>query len=134
MTKCSRFKYLGMTIHQNGVCCKEVDLRIPKAWNQWRKLTDDLCDKIPCMLKVLVYKTAARPSLSYGNEAWPIKGHLADKMASCEMRMITYYLGVNREEHGRNEDIMREANVMPIKDIMRRKRLEWCGHVHRKSG
>ena len=32
------FKYLGTTIHQEGGCAKEVELRISKAWDRWREL------------------------------------------------------------------------------------------------
>ena len=134
MPKCSQFKYLGTTIHQEGGCRKEVELRISKAWNKWRELTGVLCDKkMPCKLKVLIYKTSIRPTLLYGNETWPITGHLSDKMASCEIRMVRYCLGISLEEHRRNEDILQEAKVVPIKDLMRRKRMQWFGHVQRRD-
>ena len=94
------FKYLGSTIHKEGGCSKEVELRISKAWNKWRELTGILCDKkIPSKLKALVYKTAIRPALVYGNETWPITGRLSDKVNSCEMRMLRYCLGISLEEH-----------------------------------
>ena len=134
LLNCSQFKYLGTTIHQEGGCRKEVELRISKAWNKWRELTGVLCDKkMPCKLKVLIYKTSIRPTLLYGNETWPITGHLSDKMASCEMRMVRYCLGISLEEHRRNEDILQEAKVVPIKDLMRRKRMQWFGHVQRRD-
>ena len=47
--------------------------RIEKAWNKWRELTDVLCDKkIPTHLKVLLYKTAIKPTLMCGNVTWPL--------------------------------------------------------------
>ena len=54
-------------------------------------------------------------------------------MASCEMRMVRYCLGISLEEHRRNEDILQEAKVVPIKDLMRRKRMQWFGHVQRRD-
>ena len=72
LPKRSQFKYLGRTIYQDGGCRKEIKLIISKAWNIWRELTGVLCDnKMPSKLKVLMYKTAIRPVLLYGNETWP---------------------------------------------------------------
>ena len=134
LPKCSQFKYLGTTIHQDGGCRKEVELRISKAWNKWREMTGVLCDKkMPTKLKVLMYKTAIRPALLYGNETWPITGSLADKMSSCEMRMLRYCMGISLEDHKRNEEITAEAGIMPIRDLMRRKRMQWYGHVRRRE-
>ena len=42
-------------------------------------------------------------------------------------------MGVSLEEHRRNEDITEEAKIMPIKDVMRKKRLQWFGHVCRRE-
>ena len=59
----TQFKYLGTTIHQEGGCKKEIELRISKAWNKWEELSGVLCDrKMPAHLKVLIYKTAIRPA------------------------------------------------------------------------
>ena len=134
LTKCGEFKYLGTTIQQDGGCQKEVALRISKAWNKWRELTGVLCDRrMPSKLKVLIYKTSVRPALTYGNETWPITGYQADKISVCEMRMLRYCLGISLEEHRRNEEILEEAGVMPIKDLMRKKRMQWYGHVCRRE-
>jgi exonuclease III len=134
LPRCTQFKYLGTTIHQEGGCRKEVELRISKAWNKWRELSGVLCDrKMPRRLKILIYKTAIRPALLYGNETLPMTGTQADKFSSCEMRMIRYCMGISLEEHRRNEDITREVRVMPIKDVMRKRRLEWFGHVRRRE-
>ena len=66
LPKCSKFKYLGTTIQQEGDCRREVELRISKAWNKWRELSGVLCDKkMPTKLKVLIYKIAIRPTLLY---------------------------------------------------------------------
>jgi len=101
LPKCSKFKYLGTTIHQEGGCRREVELKISKAWNKWRELSGVLCHKkMPTKLKVLIYKIAIRPTLLYGNETWPITKSLADKMSSCEMRMLRYSLNVSLDFRG----------------------------------
>ena len=37
------------------------------------------------------------------------------------------------EDHKTNEEITGEARVMPIRDLMRRKRMQWYGHVRRRE-
>jgi len=75
---------------------------------------------MPTHLKVFIYKTAIRFTLTYGNETWPVTGALVDKVNSCEMRMLRYCLGISLEDHKRNEEIMTEANIMPIRDALRK--------------
>ena len=36
-------------------------------------------------------------------------------------------------EHWRNDEILKEAKVKPIAMVMRRRRLEWSGHVKRRD-
>ena len=45
--------------------------------------------------------------------------------------MVRWAMGVSLLEHRRNEDILEEARVEPIAMVMRRRRLEWFGHVKR---
>ena len=55
------------------------------------------------------------------------------RMATTEMRMVRWAMGVSLLEHRRNEEILKEAKVEPITTVMRRKRLEWFGHVKRRD-
>lgn len=134
LPQCTAFKYLGTTIHQDGGCKTEVQLRISRAWDKWRELTGVLCDKkVPKKLKVLIYKTVIRPVMLYGAETWPLTDYLAERFSVCEMRMLRYCLGISLEEHRTNESIREEANVMNILDMMKRRRLQWFGHVCRRE-
>ena len=117
-------------LHQDE---REVELRISKAWNRWRELRG-VCDKrIPAKLKVLIYKTAIGPALLYGNKTWPLTEWLAEKVNSCEMRMLHYCLQISLLEHQKNEEIRQKVNIMPILNLMRKRLLEWFGHVCRRE-
>lgn len=48
-----------------------------------------------------------------------------DRVGSREMRMLQYCTGISLDEHRRNEETS-EAKIMPIKDVMRKRRF---GHV-----
>ena len=55
------------------------------------------------------------------------------RMATTEMRMVRWAMGVSLLEHQRNE-ILEEAKVEAIATGKRRRRLEWFGHVKRRRG
>ena len=89
-----------------------------------------ICDKtIPTKLKLLIYHTVIRPTLLYGYETWPMSVKDEKRMATTEMRMVRWPMGVSLLEHRRNEDILEEANVEAIATVVRRRKLEWFGHV-----
>ena len=54
-------------------------------------------------------------------------------MATTDMRMVRWAMGVSLLEHRRNERILEVAKEEPIAMVMRRRRLEWFGHVKRKD-
>ena len=49
------------------------------------------------------------------------------RVATTEMRMVRWAMGVSLLEHRRNEEILEEAKVEHIATVMRRRRLEWFG-------
>ena len=46
--------------------------------------------------------------------------------------MVRWAMGERLLEHRRKEEILEEAKVEPIATVMRRRRLEWFGHVKRR--
>ena len=87
----------------------------------------------PSKLKLLIYQTVIRPTLLYGCETWPMSVKDEKRMATTEMRMVRWAMGVSLLEHRRNEEILEEAKVEAIATVMRRRRLEWFGHVKRRG-
>ena len=121
-------------IHQEGGCKVEVEKRIGKAWDRWRSLTGVLCDKkVPTRLKMLLYKVCIRPAMLYGHEIWPLTQRLEDRICTSEMRMLRYIQGISLEEHLRNEEIREKAGIEAISIVMRKRRLQWYGHVCRRK-
>ena len=74
-----------------------------------------------------------RPTLRYDYETWPMSVKDEKRMATTEMRMVRWAMGVSLLEHRKNEEILEEAKVEPIAMVMRRRRLEWFGHVKRSD-
>ena len=124
------FKQLGSTIDRGGGSSKDMDNRVTMAWSKWRELSGVISDKkIPTKLKLLIYQTVIRPTLLYGCETWPMSVKYETRRATTEMRMVRWAMGVSLLEHRRNEEILEEAKVEATATVMRRRKLEWFGHV-----
>ena len=101
-----------------------------KAWSKCRELSGVICDKkVPTKLKILIYQTVIRSTLLYGCETWPMSVKDKKRMATTEMRIVRWAMGVSLLEHRRNDGILEEAKVEPIATVMIWRRVEWFGHV-----
>jgi hypothetical protein len=56
--------------------------------------------------RIRIYKTLARPVLSYGSEAWTVRTD-ERRLISVKMRFLRT-AGYSRWDHKRNEDILTE--------------------------
>ena len=61
------FKYLGVTISEEGGSDEAVRARVSAACGKWRDISDK---KMPRKLKIKLYMTVIRPVLLYGAECW----------------------------------------------------------------
>jgi hypothetical protein len=63
--------------------------------------------------RIRIYKTLARPVLSYGSEAWTIRID-ERRLISAEMHSLRRTAGYTRWDHKRNEDILTELQMSQI--------------------
>ena len=70
--------------------------------NEWSDLRQEHSNKIeaPDISAVI------RPTLLYGCETWPMSIKYERRMATTEMRMVRWAMGVSLLEHRRNEEIL----------------------------
>ena len=52
--------------------------------------------------KLLIYQTVIRPTLLYGCETWPMSVKAEERMATTDMVMVRWAMGVSLLEHHRN--------------------------------
>ena len=47
-----KFKYLGSTAQESGICEKKLKKRVQAGWNGWRKVAGVICDRrLPARVK-----------------------------------------------------------------------------------
>ena len=67
--RAKNFKYLDLTVSNDGRCEEEVKRRIQAGWMSWRKVSGVLCDrKLSAKVKSKMYKSVVRPAMLFGME------------------------------------------------------------------
>ena len=93
--------------------------RIGVAWDRWRDLSGVVCDKkVPAKLKILLYKTSIKPTLTCGSETWPVTQKMEGKLDATEMRMLRHIHGVIYKNHITNEEIGSVAKAKELSTQM----------------
>jgi hypothetical protein len=83
--------------------------------------------------RIRIYKTLARPVLSYGNEAWTIRRTDERRLISAEIRFLRRTAGYIRWDHKRNDDILTELQISQITEFIYQYRKNWKELVDRMS-
>jgi hypothetical protein len=80
-----------------------------------------------------IYKTLARPVLSYGSEAWTVRRTDERILISAEMCFLRRTAGYICWYHKRNEGILTELQMSQITEFICQYRKNWKEHVDRMS-
>jgi hypothetical protein len=78
--------------------------------------------------RIRIYKTLARPVLSYGSEAWTMIRSDETRLISAEMRFLRRTAGYTRWDHKRNEDILTELQISQITELICQYWKNWKEH------
>ena len=70
----NKFKYLRVSISEEGGSEEVVKARVSAAWGKRRDLSGVIRNKeMPRKLKIKLYMTVIRPVLLYGAECWTVR-------------------------------------------------------------
>ncbi|XP_037781186.1 uncharacterized protein LOC119577703 [Penaeus monodon] len=99
-------KYFGFHKSLDGAMDQEISHRIQSGWRNWKNVSGVLCENtISVRMKGTLYRTAVRPAMVCGAEAWPIKKN-QERLHVAEMCMFMWVGVVERIDRISN-DIMR---------------------------
>ena len=102
----TELRYLGSTLLSDGDMNAEVKKRTQCGWNNWRKMSDVLCDKrVPPHVKGKIHTMIAQPAMLYGMETMPVTMFHLKKLEVTEMKMCRWACGHTLRDHVRNDDI-----------------------------
>jgi len=132
--KVSEFIYLGSCFSEDGSVTSEIQRRIGIASSAFSLLKCPLWSRpeVSVATKMRIYNAAVLPCLLYGAETWTLLREHLQKLEVFHMRCLRRITRVSLREHLRNEEVRRMAcKSVTIEQMIRKRRLQWFGHVQR---
>lgn len=125
------FKYLGSLLANDGTDERDIVARVNKAWGAFHSLKKGVWKQRGMSLefKIKVYNRYVIPKLLYGCESWALTARLESKLEVAQIRMLRSILRVRWDDFVDNDTIRQRAGVREVRELVRRARLRWFGHV-----
>lgn len=134
------FKYLGAHITEDGTSTREVKTRIAIATQQLSKMKKIWCSRsISMKVKINLLKAIVVATALYGCDTWTLTENLENRLEAFEMRCFRRLLRIPYTAHRTNASVRQEIERIigkyePLLEIVRRRKLQWFGHVTRHPG
>ena len=127
------FCYLGSTLSADGRLDREVEERIAKASRAFDALHRVAWKRpeISLTTKVALYHTCVLSSLLYGAETWTLLAAHMRRMEAFHHSCLRRILRVWWWEKVTNEEVRERTGMGLLSAIIRKRRLQWLGHVER---
>ncbi len=132
------FKYLGSIISSRSEVAKEVNQRMLSASRAQYSMDDLLKSKLISQRnKCHLYLTLIRPILIYGCETWATTLTIEERLRTFERKILRkifrpVFNGTEgRWERRSKEELYQRFAKPDVVQVVKRKRLQWLGHVLR---
>ena len=135
----SRFKYLGSTITDEG-SKPELTARIAQTTAALTRLKPIWSDKnITLQSKVRLMRSLVISIFLYACETWTLTADLQRRISAMEMRCYRKIMRISYKDHITNEEVRNRIiqAIGPHDDlltIVKRRKLNWYGHISRSKG
>ena len=132
------FKYLGSVITDEGSKPKILS-RIAQTTAALTTLKPVWSDRsIFLSSKIRLMRSLVTSIFLYACESWTLTAELKRRTQAMEIRCYRKILHISYKDHVTNEEVhaMIQQEIGPHEDlmIMKRRKLQWYGHVSRSSG
>ena len=127
------FCYLGSVLAADGRLDREVEERIAKASRAFDAMQKVAWKRpeISLTTKIALYRTCVLSSLLYGAETWTLLAAHTRRLEAFHHRCLRRILRVWWWEKMTNEEVRKRADMGLLSTIIRKRRLQWLGHVER---
>jgi len=132
------FKHLGCNITEDGTWVREVKTRLAIATQHLPKLKKIWSKNISMITKMNLLRSVVISTALYGCGSWTLTPNLEKWIAAFEMRCFHRLLQISDTAHRTNISVTQEVTSMigelePLIEIVRRRKLQWFGHVSRHT-
>ena len=134
ISEVQQFCYLGDVLDCEGGSERAAKARVSGAWMRWRELSSLLCNPwIPLHHRARVYGACIRSTMLYGSETWAATRQVEDILIKCDRRMLRRMCNVRLSDRVATEEVLRRCRLEELEMVMTKRRLNWYGHVVRRS-
>jgi hypothetical protein len=81
--------------------------------------------------KIQIYKSVYIPTLTYGAESWPLTTKHESRIIATEIKFLRRIVGKTRRDKCGNNRIRETLDQEPILNCIKRRSIQWYGHVVR---
>ena len=129
------FNYLGCYVSKDQTQCKDSETRVSKASNAFNSLRRIVWYRkcISIQAKIRIFRASMLPVLLYGSELWSLTVAEKQRLKAFYMRCLRTIIGVSIVDRMENDLVLHLTGQLPLKNILRRNRLRWFGHVNRMN-
>lgn len=134
------FKYLGVMINEENDLDVEIKARALAGMRAYYSLDKAFRSKaVSVGAKARLYATVARPAMTYGAETWTLKAPRVAKITATENKILYKVAGPRYIEAldlwapKPYAEMRALTKIPPIVHVVKRMRLQYCGHVARGS-
>jgi len=86
-------------------------------------------------VKLQLYNTLSRPTVTYTSETWVLKGNVTNKLMTFERKIVRKIFGATRTDGywriKTDQEINDILNGQNIIGFIKKQRINWLGHVER---
>ena len=131
-----KFNYLGSLITDDGKCDQEIRKRIGMAKDAFEKLGSIMKNnKISMKTKIRIMNCYVFSILTYGSECWNISQVMEKRIEAAEMWFLRRMMRISWTERMTNKEVLERAGIKRfLLKAIRKRQLEFLGHVMRKEG
>lgn len=133
ITNCSKFKYLGTIITDDGKVDEDITTRLAMGRNAIKALHSLIWNNVLRQdTKRRIFHSVVENIILYGAEMWPLTKRRRDRIRSVELDFMRRSLQITKLDKIRNEVVWERAGVQTtITRRLENKALQWYGHVQR---
>ena len=127
------FAYLGSKVADSGGATAEINRRtgiMAGAYEKFRKIFNK--PNIRRSTKMKIFDAVVTSAAAYAAETWPAKKQDLSRLDCAHRRRIRRILKINWQDKVTNEIVHWRAQVPPLLETIRKRRLQWWGHIQRQ--
>lgn len=137
LERVTTYDYLGSIVTNDGKIDAEITNRANKSTKVYYALNKTILGHrdIDIEVKIKIHNVVTLPIITYACENWTLRRMDESKINAIEMKHLRRIAGKTRWDKVKNEDIRVITKQEPIIEKIKKKQLEWYGHVRRmKTG